>query len=237
MPTAGPVATIMIGAVVCCAASIAGDNLQDLKAGHMIGASPWRQQVMLGVGAIATALIMAPMLNLLLKAYGMGPATAEHPHSLQAAQATLDGIRRARHVRRPAAVEHGDRRHHHRRGDHRGGRDPESHQQDRHSRARAGGGRRHLSAARAGSAYFPGRPARVVRAASAARWRHGRRAALAGGHRAAERAGACCSPPGLITGESLIGVAIAHRHRAERAATSCSRCRRSSSSAAGSASC
>jgi len=45
--------------------------------------------VMLGVGAIASALIMAPVLNLLLKAYGMGPATAEHPQSLQAAQATL----------------------------------------------------------------------------------------------------------------------------------------------------
>jgi putative OPT family oligopeptide transporter len=86
---AGPVATIMIGAVVCCAASIAGDNLQDLKAGHMIGASPWRQQVMIGVGAIATAVVMAPVLNLLLKAYGMGPASPAHPNSLQAAQATL----------------------------------------------------------------------------------------------------------------------------------------------------
>lgn len=86
---AGPVATILIGAVVCCAASIAGDNLQDLKAGHMIGASPWRQQVMLGIGAVASALILAPVLNLLLKAYGMGPATAEHPQSLQAPQAGL----------------------------------------------------------------------------------------------------------------------------------------------------
>lgn len=85
----GPVAAIMIGAVVCCAACIAGDNLQDLKAGHLIGASPWRQQVMLGIGAISCALIMAPVLNLLLKAYGMGPATAAHPQSLQAAQATL----------------------------------------------------------------------------------------------------------------------------------------------------
>jgi putative OPT family oligopeptide transporter len=85
----GPVATIMIGAVVCCAASIAGDNLQDLKAGHLIGASPWRQQVMLGVGAIATALIMAPVLNLLLKAYGLGPQTADHPLSLASAQASL----------------------------------------------------------------------------------------------------------------------------------------------------
>jgi putative OPT family oligopeptide transporter len=86
---AGPAATIMIGAVVCCAASIAGDNLQDLKAGHMIGASPWRQQVMIGIGAIATAAVMAPTLNLLLKAYGMGPASAAHPNALQAAQATL----------------------------------------------------------------------------------------------------------------------------------------------------
>ncbi len=50
---------------------------------------PWRQQVMLGVGAIASALIMPLVLNLLLKAYGMGPASAEHPQSLQAAQATL----------------------------------------------------------------------------------------------------------------------------------------------------
>src|SRR5690606_15858269 len=56
---AGPVAAIMIGAVVCCAACIAGDNLQDLKAGHIIGASPWRQQLMLGIGALACALIMA----------------------------------------------------------------------------------------------------------------------------------------------------------------------------------
>jgi putative OPT family oligopeptide transporter len=87
--TVGPVATIMIGAVVCCAASIAGDTLQDLKAGHMIGASPWRQQVMIGVGAIAVAVIMAPTLNLFLHAYGMGPATAAQPHALQAAQATL----------------------------------------------------------------------------------------------------------------------------------------------------
>jgi len=86
---AGPVAAVMIGGVVCCAACIAGDNLQDLKCGYIIGASPWRQQVMLGIGALSCALIMAPVLNLLLKAYGMGPATAAHPQSLQAAQATL----------------------------------------------------------------------------------------------------------------------------------------------------
>ena len=86
---AGPVAAIMIGAVVCCAACVAGDNLQDLKAGYMVGATPWRQQVMLAIGAVSSALIMAPVLNLLLKAYGMGPKDALHPQSLQAAQANL----------------------------------------------------------------------------------------------------------------------------------------------------
>src|SRR5512135_3853931 len=85
----GPVAAIMIGAVVCCAACIGGDNLQDLKCGQLVGATPWRQQVMLAVGAASCALVMAPVLNLLLKAYGIGVPTAEHPDPLIAPQATL----------------------------------------------------------------------------------------------------------------------------------------------------
>ncbi len=85
----GPVAAIMIGAVVCCAASVAGDNLQDLKAGYIVGATPWRQQVMLAIGAVSCALIMAPVLNLLDKAYGIGVPTELHPDPLLAPQATL----------------------------------------------------------------------------------------------------------------------------------------------------
>jgi putative OPT family oligopeptide transporter len=85
----GPVAAIMIGAVVCCAACIGGDNLQDLKAGQLVGATPWRQQVMLAIGAASCALVMAPVLNLLLKAYGIGVPTPEHPNPLIAPQATL----------------------------------------------------------------------------------------------------------------------------------------------------
>ena len=85
----GPVAAIMIGAVVCCAAAIAGDNLQDLKCGYMVGATPWRQQVMLAIGAVSCALVMAPVLNLLAKAYGIGVPTADHPNPLLAPQATL----------------------------------------------------------------------------------------------------------------------------------------------------
>ena len=85
----GPVAAIMIGAVVCCAAAVAGDNLQDLKCGYMVGATPWRQQLMLAIGAISCALVMAPVLNLLAKAYGIGVPTAELPNPLLAPQATL----------------------------------------------------------------------------------------------------------------------------------------------------
>ncbi len=85
----GAVAAIMIGAVVCCAAAVGGDNLQDLKAGYLVGATPWKQQLMLGIGAFSCALVMAPVLNLLSEAYGIGPATPEHPQSLNAPQATL----------------------------------------------------------------------------------------------------------------------------------------------------
>jgi len=85
----GPVAAIMIGAVVCCAACIAGDNLQDLKAGYIVGATPWKQQVMLAIGAAACALVMAPVLNLLARAYGIGVPSPAHPNPLLAPQATL----------------------------------------------------------------------------------------------------------------------------------------------------
>jgi uncharacterized oligopeptide transporter (OPT) family protein len=85
----GPEAAILIGAVVCCAAAIGGDNMQDLKTGHIVGATPWKQQVMQGLGTISAAFVMAPILSLLLSAYGFGPQTAEQPHALQAPQATL----------------------------------------------------------------------------------------------------------------------------------------------------
>lgn len=85
----GAVAAIMIGAVVCCAACIGGDNLQDLKAGYIVGATPWKQQVMLAIGAVSSALVMAPVLNILDKAYGIGVVSEAHPNPLLAPQATL----------------------------------------------------------------------------------------------------------------------------------------------------
>jgi len=85
----GPAAAILIGAVVCCAAAIGGDNLQDLKTGHLVGATPWKQQVMQAVGVVSAAFVLAPVLSLLLHAYGIGEATVEHPSPLRAPQATL----------------------------------------------------------------------------------------------------------------------------------------------------
>ncbi len=85
----GAVSAIMIGAVVCCAACIGGDNLQDLKAGYIVGATPWKQQVMLAIGAVSSALVMAPVLNILDKAYGIGVVSEAHPNPLLAPQATL----------------------------------------------------------------------------------------------------------------------------------------------------
>ena len=87
--TVGPVAAILIGAVTCSAAAVAGDNLQDLKAGRLLGATPWRQQVMLAIGALAGAAIMAPVLNLLLQAYGIGTPAHAGVKALTAPQATL----------------------------------------------------------------------------------------------------------------------------------------------------
>ncbi|WAH63265.1 OPT family oligopeptide transporter [Xanthomonas hortorum] len=78
----GAVAAIMIGAVVCCAAAVGGDNLQDLKTGYLVGATPWKQQLMLGIGAFSCALIMAPVLNLLAQAYGIGSKSLPAPQAM-----------------------------------------------------------------------------------------------------------------------------------------------------------
>ncbi len=85
----GPAAAIFIGAVVACAAAIGGDNLQDLKAGYLVGATPWKQQVMQMVGVITAAFVLGPVLILIVNAYGIGVPTEAHPNPLSAPQATL----------------------------------------------------------------------------------------------------------------------------------------------------
>ena len=79
----GAAAAIMVGAVVCNAAAIGGDNLQDLKTGHIIGATPWKQQVMQIVGVLSAAIVLGLVLDILHTAYTIGSPT------LSAPQATL----------------------------------------------------------------------------------------------------------------------------------------------------
>jgi uncharacterized oligopeptide transporter (OPT) family protein len=59
------VAVIGVAAFVACAGAISGDNLQDLKTGYIVGATPWRQQIGQIVGVAAGALVIPLVLNLL----------------------------------------------------------------------------------------------------------------------------------------------------------------------------
>ncbi len=86
---AGPAAALLVGTVVCCAAAMGGDNLQDLKTGHLLGATPWKQQVMQLIGVATGAVVIVPVLALLQAKYGIGEATDIHSHPLSAPQATL----------------------------------------------------------------------------------------------------------------------------------------------------
>lgn len=83
---------LFVTAIVFACATISNDNLQDLKTGQLVGASPMRQQIALIVGVVAGAAVIPSVLNLLAKAYGFAGAAnlgvvAANP--LPAPQATL----------------------------------------------------------------------------------------------------------------------------------------------------
>ncbi len=81
---------LFVTSVVFCAATISNDNLQDLKTGQLVDATPWRQQVALVVGVAAGAVIIPPILDLLNHAYGFAGVAGVNPaHALAAPQATL----------------------------------------------------------------------------------------------------------------------------------------------------
>ncbi|EBI2482974.1 oligopeptide transporter, OPT family [Campylobacter jejuni] len=61
---------IFTTSVILATAAISNDNLQDLKTGHLVGATPWKQQVALLVGCVFGTLAIVPVLNLLYQAYG-----------------------------------------------------------------------------------------------------------------------------------------------------------------------
>lgn len=94
------VATMFIAAIVATSAAIAGDVMQDLKTGHMVGATPWRQQTAEIIGVIVGALVIGPVLSLLHEAFRItNSACVDNPlpndpdcsNALTAPQAELIG--------------------------------------------------------------------------------------------------------------------------------------------------
>ncbi|MGI9113728.1 MAG: OPT family oligopeptide transporter [Chthoniobacterales bacterium] len=78
-------------AVIFNVAAIANNNLQDLKTGQLVDATPWKQQVALIIGVLAGAVVIPPVLNLVNQAYGFvgAPGAELLPHPLPAPQAGL----------------------------------------------------------------------------------------------------------------------------------------------------
>lgn len=58
--------------VICVALAISNDTMQDLKVGQVVGATPWKQQLMLVMGVLISAFVVPPILDLLYNAYGIG---------------------------------------------------------------------------------------------------------------------------------------------------------------------
>jgi len=78
-----------VTAIVFGVATISNDNLQDLKTGQLVGATPWRQQVALVLGVVFGALVIPPILDLLNSAFGFQGAAGAGPNALAAPQAAL----------------------------------------------------------------------------------------------------------------------------------------------------
>jgi putative OPT family oligopeptide transporter len=78
-------------AVVFNVAAIANNNLQDLKTGQLVDATPWKQQWALVIGVVAGAFVIPPVLDLVNRAYGFvgAPGAELRPHPLPAPQAGL----------------------------------------------------------------------------------------------------------------------------------------------------
>lgn len=77
----GMVATLGVAAIVCCAACTAGDVCNDLKTGSIVGASPRQQQKMQLAGVVVAAFVMAPVMQLLHDAYGIGSRELAAPQA------------------------------------------------------------------------------------------------------------------------------------------------------------
>lgn len=85
--------TIFTASIVFCVSTISNDNLQDLKTGYLVKATPWRQQFALIIGCIVGAFVITPVLEILYHAYGFAGAMPREgmdaAQALSAPQATI----------------------------------------------------------------------------------------------------------------------------------------------------
>jgi putative OPT family oligopeptide transporter len=68
----GVILAIGSSVIICVALAISNDTMQDLKVGQVVGATPWKQQLMLVLGVVVSAFVVPPILDLLYNAYGIG---------------------------------------------------------------------------------------------------------------------------------------------------------------------
>lgn len=80
---------LIVTGVVFGVATIANDNLQDLKTGQLVGATPWKQQVALIIGVIFGSLVVPPVMQILLETAGFVGMPGAGPDALAAPQANL----------------------------------------------------------------------------------------------------------------------------------------------------
>ena len=80
---------LFVTALVFSIATIANDNLQDLKTGQLVGATPWRQQLALIIGVLFGAAVIPPLLDLLNTTFGFQGTPGAGPNALAAPQAAL----------------------------------------------------------------------------------------------------------------------------------------------------
>jgi putative OPT family oligopeptide transporter len=77
----GVAAVLGVAGVICCAAGIAGDMMQDLKVGHILGGTPWRMEVAEIVGVIGASLVLTFPLIALHQVYGIGSPALPAPQA------------------------------------------------------------------------------------------------------------------------------------------------------------
>jgi putative OPT family oligopeptide transporter len=77
----GLAAVLGVSGVVCCAAGVAGDMMQDFKVGHILGGTPWKMQVGELIGVVAAAFAMPVLLMVLDQAYSIGSAELPAPQA------------------------------------------------------------------------------------------------------------------------------------------------------------